>query len=79
MATVRFFAAAAEAVGSESLVLPISTVGELRETIRVQFGVSVSQIIGQCSILVNGQRTSNNEVLVTENDTVDVLPPFAGG
>lgn len=79
MATVRFFAAAADVVGSESLTLPVSTVAELRTTVQSRFGASATHVIAQCAVLVNGQRVDDDTVTLSDEDTVDVLPPFAGG
>lgn len=79
MATVRFFAAAADIIGSSELTFDVANVSELRSAILSQFGQSAVSIISRCSILVSGSRAENDAQLIRESDTVDILPPFAGG
>lgn len=79
MATIRFFAAAADVVGASTLERPVSTVGELRTSLETEFGLSAAKVIAQCSLLVNGRRVSDDTHPLALADTVDVLPPFAGG
>ena len=75
--TVRYFAGAAEAVGREEETLSVASVGELRATIAAR-GAEVARVLGLCSVLVGGERSEDDRAL-TPGDTVDVLPPFAGG
>ena len=41
-------------------------------------GLTLAQVMEQCSFLVNGAR-SEAEAPLQDADRVDVLPPFAGG
>jgi len=79
--TVRFFAAARAAAGNEV------------ETIRIRPGTTLAGLVGQlsdrdenlakvlkrCSFLCDGVAVRNAEVALSNAQTVDVLPPFAGG
>lgn len=78
--TVRFFAGAAEAAGHEQEELPeaaVGTVGALRAAL-AERGPELARVVSLCSVLVGGQR-SGDERELRSGDTVDVLPPFAGG
>ncbi len=79
MATVRFFAAAAEAAAADGAAIDAGTIGELRSELTVRFGAEFDRILGLCSLLVNGTRATDDAVTLSPTDTVDVLPPFAGG
>ncbi|MCI4658741.1 MoaD/ThiS family protein [Cryobacterium zhongshanensis] len=79
MAGIRFFAAAAEAAGTESTTVDVSSVGDLRALLTERHGVEFARILSRCSLLVNGTRAADDAVPLAGTDTVDVLPPFAGG
>ena len=72
MVTVRFFAAAREAVGSAQLSAAPAALG----TLLAGFD---SPVLARCSYLVNGVTEQDTSRLLVDGDTVDVLPPFAGG
>lgn len=94
--TLRFFAAAAEAAGVESLRLPLAdetSLPTLREelprllaerTERAE-APSLETVLPRCSFLVDGVRARAEASATTPaavlrgGETVDVLPPFAGG
>ncbi len=79
--TVRFFAAARAAAGNEV------------ETIRIRPGTTLAGLVHQlggrdeylakvlmrCSFLCDGMAVRDAEVALLNAQTVDVLPPFAGG
>jgi len=79
--TVRFFAAARAAAGNES------------ETIRIRPGTTLAGLVDQlsdrdenlakvlkrCSFLCDGVAVRDAEMALNNAQTVDVLPPFAGG
>ncbi len=79
--TVRFFAAARAAAGNEA------------ETIRIQPGTTLAGLVDQlgnrdakfakvlmrCSFLCDGVAVRDADVTLTDAQTIDVLPPFAGG
>ena len=84
MIEVRFFAAARAAVGSSTVSVPAPVpvsvpgsgpVGTLA-TVLAGFDFPV---IARCSLLVNGVAESDRSRVLVDGDTVDVLPPFAGG
>ena len=79
MTGIRFFAAAAEAAGTESTTVDVSSVGDLRALLTERHGAEFARILSRCSLLVNGTRAADDAVPLTGTDTVDVLPPFAGG
>ena len=79
MATLRFFAGAAEAARAETATLDAGTIGELRTELGERYGSEFMRVLGLCSLLVNGARASDDAVTLAPTDTVDVLPPFAGG
>ncbi|RJT90874.1 MoaD/ThiS family protein [Cryobacterium melibiosiphilum] len=79
MVSIRFFAGAAEAAGTESLNLETTTVGALRHDLVERFGPDFARILGLCALLVNGTRAADDATPLPEAATVDVLPPFAGG
>lgn len=84
MIRVRYFAAAAEASGTdvdqfEIETLPSATVGGLREAMVAAHGSDLDTVLTRCSMLIDGHRTDDPSTPLTESAAVDVLPPFAGG
>ena len=79
MASLRFFAGAAEAAQTETATLDAGTIGELRAELGERYGSEFVRVLGLCSLLVNGARAADDTVAIAPTDTVDVLPPFAGG
>jgi molybdopterin synthase sulfur carrier subunit len=79
--TVRYFAAACAAAGTEA------------ETLTVPTGATVTEVLGQlsardrelarilqrCSYLCDGIAIRDREMALAAGQTLDVLPPFAGG
>ena len=78
MATVRYFAGAREAAGTDTEVVEARTVGELHATL-VARHAALADVLPRCSLLVGGVRASSDDTPVGAGETVDVLPPFAGG
>ncbi len=79
--TVRYFAAARAAAGadSETVVLrPGTTVAELMEWLAVR-GSRLATVLSRCSYLCDGIAVRDETAALQPGDTVDVLPPFAGG
>lgn len=77
MATVRFFAAAQEAVGSDWLTTDAETLGSLKEQLLAEHP-ALTGILPRCAVLVDGTRV-DDEFALAGATTIDVLPPFAGG
>ncbi|MGO2633584.1 MAG: MoaD/ThiS family protein [Galactobacter sp.] len=77
---VRFFAGAADAAGSDEAVVdgPLS-VGSLRSSLVEAYGPEFARVLGRCSLLADGVRLDDEDTMVPDSATVDVLPPFAGG
>ncbi|HET8929008.1 MAG TPA: MoaD/ThiS family protein [Microbacterium sp.] len=74
---VRYFAAAEEAVGLAEETRAETTLGALRDAL-VSDHPGLTGILPRCAVLVDGTRHDDDAVL-TEAATVDILPPFAGG
>lgn len=77
--TVRYFAAAAEAMGVDREQAVGSTVSELFDTLERRHGPQVRDVVARCTVLVDGQRVADHGHVVPPDATVDLLPPFAGG
>ncbi len=76
MTRVRFFAAAAEAAGVDEQQSDAATLGQLRAELA---GIpALAALLDRCAVLVDGARVDEGFALVG-TETVDVLPPFAGG
>ncbi len=79
--TVRYFAAARAAAGadSETVVLrPGTTVAELVERLAVR-GSRLATVLSRCSYLCDGIAVRDETTVLHPGNTIDVLPPFAGG
>jgi molybdopterin converting factor small subunit len=79
--TVRYFAAARAAAGAESetlVVRPGTTVAELVERLAVR-GTPLATVLSRCSYLCDGIAVRDETAALRFGDTIDVLPPFAGG
>ena len=79
--TVRYFAAARAAAGtdSETMTLPPgTTVAELVKTLAGR-GDRLADVLNRCSYLRNEVAVRDETVVLSSHDTIDVLPPFAGG
>lgn len=79
MATVRYFAGAAEAAGTDEEQLEGSTVGEVLAAARAAHGARLAEVLERCSVLHAGRYVDQESTPVATGDTIDVLPPFAGG
>jgi len=79
--TVRYFAAARSAAGadSETVVLrPGTTVAELLDRIAAP-GSPLAAVLDRCSYLCDGVAVRDDTASLRGGNTIDVLPPFAGG
>lgn len=77
MTTVRFFAAAQEAVGHDAVATDAATLGDLKITLLTEHP-ALHGLLARCAVLVDGARV-DDEFALAGAQTIDVLPPFAGG
>jgi sulfur-carrier protein len=79
--TIRYFAAARAAAGAESetvVLRPGATVAELVEKLSVS-GTRLATVLERCSYLCDGIAVRDETKALQPGNTIDVLPPFAGG
>ncbi|OBI78848.1 MoaD/ThiS family protein [Mycobacterium asiaticum] len=79
--TVRYFAAARAAAGIESETLALragTTVAELIKELANR-GTPLATVLSRCSYLLDGIAVRDETSTLSAGNTVDVLPPFAGG
>ena len=79
MAVVRYFAGAAEAAGTDEEQLEGATVGEVLAAAQRAHGDRLATVLERCSVLHAGRYADDEATPVSAGDTIDVLPPFAGG
>jgi molybdopterin converting factor small subunit len=80
--TVRYFAGAKAAAGTESEVINVpdaATVENLVQVLSSQHGLLLARVLSCSSLLLNSQTVRDRTVPLLANDTIEVLPPFAGG
>ncbi|PCE13847.1 molybdopterin synthase sulfur carrier subunit [Microbacterium sp. SZ1] len=77
MMRVRYFAAAAEAAGTDAEERSEGTLAELRAALVAQHP-TLADILPRCAVMVDGVRSDADRSLEGV-ELVDVLPPFAGG
>jgi molybdopterin synthase sulfur carrier subunit len=78
---VRYFAAARAAAGMEEETLAVldgTSVTDLVEQLSAR-NSSLATVLERCSFLCDGIAVRNRAEPLRTNQTVDVLPPFAGG
>ena len=79
--TVRYFAAARAAANAETETLrvePGTTVAALVDTLGAR-GPELARVLRRCSFLVDGIAVRDEAAKLFDGQTIDVLPPFAGG
>jgi sulfur-carrier protein len=79
--TVRYFAAARAAAGAESETVTLrsgASVAELVENLATR-GARLAEVLKRCSYLCDGIAVRDGTRALHPGDTIDVLPPFAGG
>jgi molybdopterin synthase sulfur carrier subunit len=78
---VRYFAAARAAAGSDSEQLTVrtgATVGELVDGLGSR-SRELARVLVRCSFLCDGLAVRDQAQPLQAGNTIDVLPPFAGG
>jgi molybdopterin converting factor small subunit len=81
LVTVRYFAAARAAAGVEAetvSVRPGTTVNGLVQQLSAGSD-ELARVLQRCSFLCDGVAVRNAETVLQLEQTIDVLPPFAGG
>jgi molybdopterin converting factor small subunit len=78
--TVRYFAAARAAAGVqvEKVVVAGTTVADLVEQLSAR-GNELARVLSRCSFLCDGIAVRDPSMELDPGQTIDVLPPFAGG
>jgi len=83
---VHYWASARAAAGVAADDVPVNgsvTLAELRErVVALHPGTNLAAVLGVCSVLVGEQPVGSQDpgdVEVRAGDTVEFLPPFAGG
>lgn len=79
--TVRYFAAARAAAGTETetvAVAPGATVAELVDGL-AGANLGLATVLRRCSYLCDGTAVRSHGMPLPAGATIDVLPPFAGG
>jgi len=79
--TVRYFAAARAAAGSDSEQLTVRPGATVRELVDGLGGRSreLARVLVRCSFLCDGLAVRDQAQPLRAGNTIDVLPPFAGG
>jgi molybdopterin synthase sulfur carrier subunit len=78
---VRYFAAARAAAGVEEETLGVAAGTSVKDLVE-QLGArepKLATVLDRCSFLCDGVAVRNRAEPLRTNQTVDVLPPFAGG
>lgn len=78
MPTIRLFAAAREAAGTDRDALDGDTVGAVLDAAVDRYGDGFAGLLGSCRVWVNGEPAERRDP-VTDADEVAVLPPVSGG
>jgi len=79
--TVRYFAAARAAAGFDDEIIgvaPGTTVAALVQTLGER-DPGLAKVLGRCSYLCDGIAVRDLGMTLCDAQTIDVLPPFAGG
>jgi len=79
--TVRYFAAARAAAGVDHESVDVdeaATVADVVEVLRTR-GPELERVLARCSYLRDGVAVRDITIPLGSAQTIDVLPPFAGG
>lgn len=79
MTTMRFFAAARAAVGTEQTTVDASTLDQALQGLDAADPARWQALQERCSYLVDGLSTRDRSTSLDGVALVDVMPPFAGG
>ena len=79
--TVRFFAAARAAAGGDTESMPLgdgATVDDIVGELCCRSD-ELARVLQMCSFLCDGTAVRDRSIALHSGQTLDVLPPFAGG
>ena len=82
MSTVRYFAAAKEAAGTNAEQVEAGTLAAALDAVRPRHDARFTTVLARCSFVVDGDPVGGRDhagVVLGPASVVDVLPPFAGG
>ncbi|MFA5711679.1 MoaD/ThiS family protein [Mycolicibacterium sp.] len=79
--TLRYFAAAGAAAGTEQEVLEFRPGTSVRDVVAAlaDRDPELSRVLARCSYLCDGVAVRDLDTTLKSGQTLDVLPPFAGG
>ena len=77
--TVRYFAGARAAAGTEEEKVTAANLESLLGELAGRHGAPLGKVLDVASFLVNGTACRDRSATLPAGCTVDVLPPFAGG
>jgi sulfur-carrier protein len=78
MPTIRLFAAAREAAGTDRDTIEGRTVAAVLDAAAARYGDGFAALLGTCKVWVNGEPAEPADP-VADTDEVAVLPPVSGG
>jgi molybdopterin converting factor small subunit len=78
MPTLRLFAGAREAAGTDRDTVDGATVGAVLDAAVERYGEAFGALLGTCKVWVNGEPAERSDA-VDPADEVAVLPPVSGG
>jgi molybdopterin synthase sulfur carrier subunit len=79
MPTLRYFAAAAAAAGTEQEQVAGENVASVLAAVRSAHGPRMTHVLEHSSLLLDGRYVTEATTALSESSVMDVLPPFAGG
>jgi len=79
MPRLRYFAAAAEAAGTDHEDVEGADVASVLAAARAAHGPRLSEVLERSSLLLDGHYVYDSRASLGEDAVLDVLPPFAGG
>lgn len=78
MPTIRLFASAREAAGTDVDTIDGDTVGAVLGAASARYGDDFAALVLSCKVWVNGEPAEAGDT-VSDDDEVAVLPPVSGG
>ena len=81
MITIRYFAAAAAALGIDEETITQANAPNIGAIVQQRSATSLAaaQVLARCSFIVDGKATRDLSYPLNSGSKLDVLPPFAGG